>query len=128
MSAAVAVTLPRKIMMSVNQSTVYRPGTKICCPRCEARFDPHLQVEVVERVVPQRPRTVEEVLKRFDLRPKELQAAMNLAEGLRIREIAVIMKTTEGTVKQYMRYVYLKTQTRSRQEFRMMVDALRYQA
>jgi DNA-binding NarL/FixJ family response regulator len=66
-----------------------------------------------------------EVLVSFNLRPKELQAATLLAEGLRIREVAFRMGTTQATVKNYLRGVYSRTGTSSRQLLRMKIDDLR---
>jgi DNA-binding NarL/FixJ family response regulator len=118
------VSLPRP---AINQSSVIaKPVEKICCPRCEYQFKNAVRVEVVERVIDRQPLSVEQVLRTFNLRPKELAVAICLAEGMKIRDIALAVDITEGVVKQYLRHVYLKSGAHGRQMFRMKIDRMRF--
>lgn len=109
-------------------ATVVPQTEVICCPRCENRFK-H-KVTVVERVQVMVPaaRTVEQVLEGFHLSARQFTAAVLLAEGLALREIAARIGTSEAVVKNYVREIYAKTRTRRRQGFRMMIDERRYKA
>ncbi|GGB98958.1 DNA-binding response regulator [Novosphingobium endophyticum] len=54
------------------------------------------------------------------LTPKELDVAQHVARGLRNREIASLMATTEGTVKVYLHSIYTKLGISNRTELAMI--------
>lgn len=54
------------------------------------------------------------------LTPKELDVAQHVARGLRNREIAALMATTEGTVKVYLHSIYTKLGISNRTELAMI--------
>lgn len=54
------------------------------------------------------------------LTPKEREVAQHVARGLRNREIAALMATTEGTVKVYLHSIYTKLGISNRTELAMI--------
>ena len=56
------------------------------------------------------------------LSPKELEVAQHVARGLRNREIAALLGTTEGTVKVYLHSIYTKLGISNRTELAIKLN------